>query len=189
MTRHMRKGAGPIASGDHVSLPGGSPLLCEVERENSSRAAADFMSEIDDNEPSSDCLFLEIAVTDDGATAFAELRVSTEQYSFAPVGAYIPMPAKEYSAMESTPACDQAMLRVTMVLSMVVGKENIARLERELDEERSSLNQEARGEAKDSEEEAAYVRDGRNLRQLTTTKAKAVERLKRKKPSCLCFSV
>ena len=50
--------------------------------------------------------FLEIAVTDDGASAFAELRVSTEQYSSAPVGAYIPMPAKEYSAMESTPAGD-----------------------------------------------------------------------------------
>ncbi|MQM09050.1 hypothetical protein Taro_041913 [Colocasia esculenta] len=189
MTRHMRKGARPIASGGHASLPGGSPLLCEVERENSSRAATDFMPKIDDNEPSSDCLFLEIAVTDDGASAFVELRVSTEQYSFVPVGAYIPMPAKEYSAMESTLAGDQAMLRVTMVLNMVVGKKNIARLERELDEERSSLNQEARDEAKDSEEEAAYVRDGRNLRQLTTSKAKAVERLKRKKPSCLCFSV
>ena len=46
-----------------------------------------------------------------------------------------------------------------MVLSMVVGKENIARLECELDEERSSLNQEARDEAKDSEEEVAYVKD------------------------------
>ncbi|MQL74258.1 hypothetical protein Taro_006623 [Colocasia esculenta] len=185
MTRHTRKGAGPIASGGHASLPGGSPLLCEVERENSSRAAADFMPEVDDHEPPFDCLFLEIAVTNDGASAFAELRVPTEQYSFAPVGAYIPMPAKEYSAMESTPAGDQAMLRVTMVLSMVVGKENIVWLECELDEERSSLNQEAR----DSEEEAAYVRDGRNLRQLTTSKARAVERLKRKKPSCLCFSV
>ncbi|MQL71477.1 hypothetical protein Taro_003800 [Colocasia esculenta] len=83
----MRKSAGPIASGDHASLPGGSPLLCGMERENSSRAAADFMPEIDDNEPSSDCLFLEIAVTDDGASAFAELRVSTEQYSFAPIEA------------------------------------------------------------------------------------------------------
>ncbi|MQL68365.1 hypothetical protein Taro_000649 [Colocasia esculenta] len=189
MTRQMRKSVGPIASDGHASLPGGPPLLCRVERENFSRAAADFMPEVDDHEPPFDCLFLEIAVTDDGASAFAELRVSTEQYSFALVGAYIPMPAKEYSAMESTPAGDQAMLRVTMVLSMVVGKENIARLECELDEERSSLNQEARDEAKDSEEEAAYVRDGRNLRQLTTSKAKAVERLKRKKPSCLCFSV
>ncbi|MQL75266.1 hypothetical protein Taro_007606 [Colocasia esculenta] len=113
MTRQMRKGAGPIASGGHASLPGGSPLLCEVERENSSRAAADFIPEIDDNEPSSDCLFLEIAVTDDGASAFAELGVSTEQYSFAHVEAYILMPAKEYSAMESTPArtefCDQLL--------------------------------------------------------------------------------
>ncbi|MQM23647.1 hypothetical protein Taro_056713 [Colocasia esculenta] len=189
MTRQMRKSAGPIASGGHASLPGGSPLLCGVERENSSWAATDFMPEIDGNESSSDCLFLEIAVTDDGASAFAELRVSTKQYSFAPVGPYIPMPAKKYSAMESTPAGDQAMLRVTMVLSMVVGKENIARLECEFDEERSSLNQEARDEAKDSEEETAYVKDGRNLRQLTTSKAKAVERLKRKKPSCLCFSV
>ncbi|MQL93669.1 hypothetical protein Taro_026308 [Colocasia esculenta] len=132
---------------------------------------------------------LRIAVTDDGASAFAELRVLTEQYSFAPVGAYIPMPAKEYSAMESTPAGDQAMLRVTMVLSMVVEKGNIARLERELDEERSSLDQEARDEAKDSEEEAAYVRNGRNFRQLTTSKVKEVEQPKRKKPSCLCFSV
>ncbi|MQM14033.1 hypothetical protein Taro_046958 [Colocasia esculenta] len=170
MTRQMRKSVGPIASGGHASLPGSSPLLCGVERENSSWAATDFMPEIDDNESSSDCLFLEIAVTDDGASVFAELRVSTKQYSFAPVGPYIPMPAKEYSAMESTPAGDQAMLRVTMV----VGKENIARLECELDEERTSLNQEARDEAKDSEEEAAYVRDGRNLRQLTTSKAKAL---------------
>ncbi|MQL68840.1 hypothetical protein Taro_001129 [Colocasia esculenta] len=102
MTRQMRKSAGPIASGGHASLPGGSPLLCGVERENSSWAAADFLPEIDDNESSFDCLFLEIAVMDDGASAFVELRVSTEQYSFAPVGAYIPMPAKEYSAMEST---------------------------------------------------------------------------------------
>ncbi|MQM21762.1 hypothetical protein Taro_054807, partial [Colocasia esculenta] len=156
MTRQMRKSAGPIALGGHASLPGGSPLLCGVERKNSSRAVADFMPEIDDNEPSSDCLFLEIAVTNDGASAFAEVRVSTEQYFFAHVGAYISMPAKEYSVMESTPAGDHAMLRVTMVLSMVVGKENIARLECELDEERSSLNQEARDEAKDSEEEAAY---------------------------------
>ncbi|MQL76672.1 hypothetical protein Taro_009065 [Colocasia esculenta] len=133
--------------------------------------------------------FLEIAMMDDGASAFAELRVSAEQYSFAPVGAYIPMLAKEYSAMELTLAGDQAMLRVTMVLSMVVGKENIARLERELDEERSSMNQEARDEAIDSEEETAYVRNGRNFRQLTASKVKEVEQPKRKKPSCLCFSV
>ncbi|MQL81126.1 hypothetical protein Taro_013584 [Colocasia esculenta] len=179
MTRQMRKSADPIASGGHASLPGGSPLLCGVERENSSRAAVDFMSKIDDDEPSSDCLFLKIAVMDDCASAFAELGVSSEQYSFALVEAYVLMPAKEYSTMESTPAGDQVMLRVTMVLSMVVGKENIARLECELDEERSSLNQEA-------EEETAY---GRNFRQLTASKVKEVEQPKRKKPSCLCFSV
>ena len=57
MTRQMRKSAGPIASGGHASLPGGSPFLCGVERENSSQAVVDFMPEIDDNEPSSDCLF------------------------------------------------------------------------------------------------------------------------------------
>ncbi|MQL99784.1 hypothetical protein Taro_032516 [Colocasia esculenta] len=48
---------------------------------------------------------------DDSASAFAELGVSTEQYSFAPVEAYIPMPFEEYSATKSTPAgiefCDQ----------------------------------------------------------------------------------
>ncbi|MQM12443.1 hypothetical protein Taro_045359 [Colocasia esculenta] len=73
MTRQMRKSAGPIALGGHASLPGGSPLLCGVEHKNSSRAVADFMPEIDDKEPSSGCLFLEIAVTDNSASAFAEV--------------------------------------------------------------------------------------------------------------------
>ncbi|MQL73868.1 hypothetical protein Taro_006195 [Colocasia esculenta] len=64
MTRQMRKSAGPIASGGHASLPG--------------------------------------VATDDGASAFAEFGVSTEQYSFAPVEAYIPMSVEEYSAIEPT---------------------------------------------------------------------------------------
>ncbi|MQL71050.1 hypothetical protein Taro_003364, partial [Colocasia esculenta] len=90
MMRQMRRSTGPIVSGGHASLPGGSPLLRGV----------------DDNESSSDCLFLEIVVMDDGASAFAELGVSTKQYSFALVEAYIPMPFEEYSATESTPASD-----------------------------------------------------------------------------------
>ncbi|MQL71790.1 hypothetical protein Taro_004102 [Colocasia esculenta] len=122
--------------------------------------------------------FLEIAVMDDGASAFAELRVSTEQYSFAPVGAYIPMPAKEYSAMESTPAGDQ-------VFCDAASDDGVEHGGREGEHcpagTRASLNQEARDEAIDSEEETAYVRNRRNFRQLTASKVKEVEQPKRKR--------
>ncbi|MQL69019.1 hypothetical protein Taro_001296, partial [Colocasia esculenta] len=63
--------------------------------------------------------------------------------------------------------------------------ENIIRLQRELEEARSSLGQEVKDDAKDSEEEAAFVRDDEEYRRSISSKTKEVERLKRKKPSWL----
>ncbi|MQM11598.1 hypothetical protein Taro_044509 [Colocasia esculenta] len=78
--------------------------------------------------------------------------------------------------------------RKTRELRMATRGENIARLERELGKERSSQAQDARDEAKDSEEEAVLIRDGDGSRRVRSFKIKEVERLKRKQPSCLCFS-
>ncbi|MQM11333.1 hypothetical protein Taro_044243 [Colocasia esculenta] len=76
--------------------------------------------------------------------------------------------------------------RKTRASKMAAERERIARLQRELDEARSSLDQEAREAAK---EEATFAGDGGKLRQSVSSKAKEVERLKRKKPHCLCFAV
>ncbi|MQL90066.1 hypothetical protein Taro_022656 [Colocasia esculenta] len=78
--------------------------------------------------------------------------------------------------------------RKTRELRMATRGENIARLERELGKERSSQAQDARDETKDSEEEAVLIRDGDGSRQVRSFKIKEAERLKRKQPTCLCFS-
>ncbi|MQL79059.1 hypothetical protein Taro_011479, partial [Colocasia esculenta] len=65
--------------------------------------------------------------------------------------------------------------------------ENVVRLQRELEEARSFLEQEVKDDAKDSEEEAALIKDDEEHRRSTSFKTKEVERLKRKKPSWLRF--
>ncbi|MQM07839.1 hypothetical protein Taro_040682 [Colocasia esculenta] len=78
--------------------------------------------------------------------------------------------------------------RTTRELRMATRGENIAWLERELGKERSSQAQDARDETKDSEEEAVLIRDGDGSRRVRSVKIKEAERLKRKQPTCLCFS-
>ncbi|MQL89980.1 hypothetical protein Taro_022560 [Colocasia esculenta] len=72
-------------------------------------------------------------------------------------------------------------------LKITAEMENVVRLQRELEEARSSLEQEVKGDAKDSEEEAALIKDDEEHRRSTSFKTKEVERLKRKKPSWLRF--
>ncbi|MQM10151.1 hypothetical protein Taro_043040, partial [Colocasia esculenta] len=72
-------------------------------------------------------------------------------------------------------------------LKITAEMENVIRLQRELEEARSSLEQEVKGDAKDSEEEAALIKDDEEHRRSTSFKTKEVERLKRKKPSWLRF--
>ncbi|MQL95535.1 hypothetical protein Taro_028213 [Colocasia esculenta] len=78
--------------------------------------------------------------------------------------------------------------RKTRELRMAAREKSIARLERELDEARSSQDQDARNEVEDSEEGGLYVKDGNDSRRSRSSKAKKAERLQRKTPSCLCFS-
>ncbi|MQL74106.1 hypothetical protein Taro_006454 [Colocasia esculenta] len=75
--------------------------------------------------------------------------------------------------------------RKTRELRMAARGENIARLERELGEARSSQDQDARDEIKDSEEEGSHAKDRNDFRRSKSYKAKKAERLKRKTPSCL----
>ncbi|MQL92551.1 hypothetical protein Taro_025187, partial [Colocasia esculenta] len=72
-------------------------------------------------------------------------------------------------------------------LKITAEMENVIRLQCELEEARSSLDQEVKGDAKDSEEEAALIKDDEEHRRSTSFKTKEVERLKRKKPSWLRF--
>ncbi|MQM09905.1 hypothetical protein Taro_042788 [Colocasia esculenta] len=77
--------------------------------------------------------------------------------------------------------------RKTRASKIAAERERIARQQRELDEARSSLDQEAKEAAEESEEKATLARDGGKLRQSVSSKAKEVERLKRKKSSYLAF--
>ncbi|MQM10553.1 hypothetical protein Taro_043446 [Colocasia esculenta] len=77
----------------------------------------------------------------------------------------------------------------TRKLKITVEMENIVRLQRELEEARSSLEQEVKDDTKDSEEEAAFIKDDEEHRRSTSSKTKEVERLKRKKPSWLRFGL
>ncbi|MQL79603.1 hypothetical protein Taro_012052 [Colocasia esculenta] len=74
-------------------------------------------------------------------------------------------------------------------LKITAEMENIVRLQRELEEARSSLEQEVKDDTKDSEEEAAFIKDDEEHRRSTSSKTKEVERLKRKKPSWLRFGL
>ncbi|MQM08655.1 hypothetical protein Taro_041513 [Colocasia esculenta] len=71
---------------------------------------------------------------------------------------------------------------------MAAERDRIARLQRELDEARSSLDQQAKEAAEAPEEEVTFAGGGGKLRQSVSSKAKEVERLKRKKPLCLYFA-
>ncbi|MQL68703.1 hypothetical protein Taro_001000 [Colocasia esculenta] len=75
--------------------------------------------------------------------------------------------------------------RKTRKLKITAEMENIVRLQRELEEARSSLDQEVKVDAKDSEEEAAFIKDDEEYHRSISSKTKEVERLKRKKPSWL----
>ncbi|MQM23380.1 hypothetical protein Taro_056444, partial [Colocasia esculenta] len=85
-------------------------------------------------------------------------------------------------------AADVRKRRKMRELRMATRGENIACLELELGKERSSRAQDARDEARDSEEEAVFIRDGDGSRRVRSFKIKEAEQLKRKEPSCLCFS-
>ncbi|MQL80880.1 hypothetical protein Taro_013345 [Colocasia esculenta] len=74
-------------------------------------------------------------------------------------------------------------------LKITAETENIVHLQRELEEARSSLEQEVKDNTKDSEEEAAFIKDDEEHRRSTSSKTKEVERLKRKKPSWLRFGL
>ncbi|MQL77968.1 hypothetical protein Taro_010392, partial [Colocasia esculenta] len=63
-------------------------------------------------------------------------------------------------------AADVRKRRKIRELRMATRGENIARLERELGKERSSQAQDARDEARDSEEEAVFIRDGDGSRRI-----------------------
>ncbi|MQL82035.1 hypothetical protein Taro_014498 [Colocasia esculenta] len=71
---------------------------------------------------------------------------------------------------------------------MAAERDRIARLQCELDEARSSLDQQTKEVADASEEEVTFAGGGTMLCQSVSSKAKEVERLKRKKPRCLCFA-
>ncbi|MQL71467.1 hypothetical protein Taro_003798 [Colocasia esculenta] len=77
--------------------------------------------------------------------------------------------------------------RKAQKLKITAEMENVVRLQHELEEARSSLEQEVKGNAKDSEEEAALIKDDEEHCHSTSFKTKEVERLKRKKPSWLRF--
>ncbi|MQL96438.1 hypothetical protein Taro_029116, partial [Colocasia esculenta] len=79
--------------------------------------------------------------------------------------------------------------RKTRKLKIIAEMENIVRLQRELEEARSSLEQEVKDDTRDSEEEAAFIKDDEEHRRSTSSKTKEVERLKRKKPSWLRFGL
>ncbi|MQM07993.1 hypothetical protein Taro_040844 [Colocasia esculenta] len=74
-------------------------------------------------------------------------------------------------------------------LKITAEMENLVRLQRELEEARSSLEHEVKDDAKDSEEEAAFIKDDEEHRRSTSSKTKEAERLKRKKPSWLHFGL
>ncbi|MQM02195.1 hypothetical protein Taro_034960 [Colocasia esculenta] len=73
--------------------------------------------------------------------------------------------------------------RKTQKLKITAEMENIVRLQHELEEARSSLEQEVKDNTKDSKEEAAFIKDDEEHRRSTSSKTKEVEQLKRKKPS------
>ncbi|MQL69664.1 hypothetical protein Taro_001959 [Colocasia esculenta] len=79
--------------------------------------------------------------------------------------------------------------RKTRKLKITVEMENIIRLQRELEEARSSLGQEVKDDAKDSDEETDLIRDDDECRRSLASKSREVERLKRKKPSWLRFGL
>ncbi|MQL82837.1 hypothetical protein Taro_015314, partial [Colocasia esculenta] len=79
--------------------------------------------------------------------------------------------------------------RKTRESKMAAERDKIARLQRELDEARSSLDQQAKEAAEAPEEEVTFAGGDGKLRQSVSSKAKEVERLKRKKSHCLCFAV
>ncbi|MQM09903.1 hypothetical protein Taro_042787 [Colocasia esculenta] len=104
----------PVTPNDDNPLPGGSSPLHEGEHGSSSQAAADFLPEDESDEPPSHYPFSGTAAMDGDNTTFTftELGVSTEQYSSAPVEAYIPMPVEGHSAAGAAPEddpnfCDQ----------------------------------------------------------------------------------
>ncbi|MQL76692.1 hypothetical protein Taro_009096 [Colocasia esculenta] len=100
--------ADPIIPDDHNFLPGGSPPLCGGEYESSSQAVAGSLPEGESDESPPHCSFPETTAMDGGNTTFslAELGVSSEQYSSAPVEAYIPMPVERPSAARIIPKGD-----------------------------------------------------------------------------------
>ncbi|MQM06264.1 hypothetical protein Taro_039082 [Colocasia esculenta] len=283
--------ADPIVPDDHNFSSGGSPPLCGGEYGSSSQAAAGSLPEGESDESPPHCPFPETSTMDGGNTtfSFAELGVSSEQYSSALSRLYIPMPVERPFAAGVTPEGgppppddeespsleidalsghgiewptkdqpgpysgsddfwnfllgrvkavtnaenpppteairgvleENTMIAFNMGISRdcwmsfiediwgevcrrdakvawapydqriqcvnAVERERIARLQCELDEARSFLNQEAREAAEKSEEEATLARDGGKFRQSVSSKAKEVKWLKRKKPSCLYF--
>ncbi|MQL76693.1 hypothetical protein Taro_009097 [Colocasia esculenta] len=95
----------PVTLDDDNPLPGGSSPLHGGEHGSSSQAAVDFLPEDESDEPPPHCPFLGTAGIDGGNTTFtfAELGVSTEQYSSAPIEAYIPMSVEGLSAVGAAP--------------------------------------------------------------------------------------
>ncbi|MQL95774.1 hypothetical protein Taro_028446, partial [Colocasia esculenta] len=103
-----KEGIDPVAPDDHNSLPGGFSPLHRGEQGSTSQATADFLPEDESDEPPPHYPFPGTAEIDGGNTTFtfSELGLSTEQYSSAPVKAYVPMPVEERPATGGASASD-----------------------------------------------------------------------------------